>query len=105
MCNGSKLLNQNISREIVIERGMDLNDTIRIEQVSDITYSTQVAGDLILNIKPIDDKNLYSLWSYLYMRYTITLLEALTETQIMIRNHPCSRSFVIKINEIINPKV
>lgn len=104
MCNGSKLLNQNISREIVIERGMDLNDTIRIEQVSDITYPKQIAGDLILNIKPIDDKIYTRYGPHLYMRYTITLLEALTETQIIIRNHPCTRSFVIKINEIINPK-
>ncbi len=104
MCNGKKLLNQNITREIVIERGMDLNDTIRVEKVTDISFPTQTPGDLILDIKPIDDKVYTRYGPHLYMRYTITLLEALTETKIIISNHPCKRSFVIKIKEIINPK-
>jgi len=104
MCNGSKLLNQNITREIVIDRGMDLNDTIRIEQVTDISTSKQIPGDLILNIKPICDNTYTRYGPHLHMVYTISLLEALTESRILISNHPCNRSFIITIKEIINPK-
>jgi DnaJ-class molecular chaperone len=104
MCNGSKLLNQTMNREIVIERGMDLNDTIRIEKVTDISFPSQVPGDLVLNIKPMDDSIYIRYGPHLYMRYTITLLEALTESKVIISNHPCKRSFVITIKEIINPK-
>ena len=102
LCNGEKIITVDEVGEIYIPPGIDYEDTISIKGGASITDINQESGDIILKIK--QKENYYErLGPHLYIKYPISLLDALTETHIYLQ-HPKGNNLKINIKEVVNPE-